>query len=412
MSDEEPEQIVIGRETFIRGPYESCPACGAKDGLGLLSVYHRRYAKRCRECLHDEVRDLPDLDKKVIYLDQHAVSHLAKALHPDSREKYKPGNPATQDGFWREAFAKLDRLHMLQLAVCPESTVHRTESLLNSRLTESLKTLYEHLAGEVQFHSPDEIKSGQIIRAFGAQLQGEPPTYGDAREVLRGRLNAWLDTLRIGVDMGWTETERKEARRLRDRRNRQMQTFHDAIAGEGDGRDYDGYFERETTGAEGFLHSYTMRIMLTRCLERNSVPRIEWSEGIATFAASNELRAIPVLQIWAALLAAYAVEISTGRGARPTPGLYFDLIGISSFLPYCDAFFVDRECKRWLDEAQSQGKIDWPTRVFTIDRSAEFLEYLEEIESDAPAEHHDLVETVYGADRLKPFWELYEWRDE
>lgn len=337
---------------------------------------------------------------------------MTKALHPDSRAKYEPGNPATQDGFWREAFAKLDRLHKLQLAVCPASTVHRSESLLDSRLTESLRTLYEHLAGEVEFHSPDEIRPAQIVTAFEAHITGESPAYGERDQALRGRIDEWLDTLRISVDMGWTETERTDARRLRDRRNHQMQSFYEAIAGEPEARDFDGYLERETTGAEGFLASYTMRIMLTRCLERNGVRQEEWEEEVANFAGSDELRGIPVLQIWAALLAAYAVEISTGRGGRPTPGLYFDLIGISSFLPYCDAIFIDRECSRWLSVAQSHGQIDWPTHVFTIDSREAFLAYLDEIESGAPAGHHELVEAVYGAERLEPFWALYEWRDE
>jgi hypothetical protein len=412
MSEQEPEQIVIGPATLIRGPYEPCPACGAEDALGLLGVYRRRYVKRCRECLADEARDLPELDKRVIYLDQHAISHLSKALHPDSRKKYEPGNPATQDGFWREVFARLDRLHKLQLAVCPESTVHRTESLLDSRLTESLKVLYEHLAGEIEFHSPDGINAAQIVTAFEAQIKRESPSHGDRSQAMRGLINQWLDTLRISVDMGWTETERTTARALRDRRNRQMQSFYDTIAGEEEVQAYHDYFERETTGAEGFLTSYTMQIGLTRCLERNGVPHEEWKERVAKFAGSDELRGIPILQIWAALLAAYTVEISTGRGARPAPGLYFDLIGISSFLPYCDAIFIDRECNRWLEAAQSLGKIDWPTRVFTIDRRDAFLGYLDEIESDATAGHHDLVETVYGAERLKPFWALYEWRDE
>jgi hypothetical protein len=141
LNDQDPEHITVGPTTFIHGPYERCPACGAEDGLGLPGVYGRRYAKCCKQCLQDQLNDLPKLDKRIIYLDQHAVSHLAKALHPESREKYRPGNPATQDGFWPEAFAKLDHLHKLQLAACLESAVHRTESLLDGRLTESLQTL-------------------------------------------------------------------------------------------------------------------------------------------------------------------------------------------------------------------------------------------------------------------------------
>jgi hypothetical protein len=145
MSDAPSESFRFDPRDLITGPFEDCPECNAPGELGLLMVTGRGYVKRCRRCRSDRSFELPALNNRVIYLDQHAISHLAKSIHPDFRDQYAPGNPRTQDGFWPDLFARLDRLSKLQLAVCPESTLQRQESLLDDRLASLLRTMYEHL---------------------------------------------------------------------------------------------------------------------------------------------------------------------------------------------------------------------------------------------------------------------------
>lgn len=62
--------------------------------------------------------------KKVIYLDQFAISEMVKAL--DTRSKAH----ARVNPFWQQVFEALERVCKLQLVVCPWSEsrpVHRTD---------------------------------------------------------------------------------------------------------------------------------------------------------------------------------------------------------------------------------------------------------------------------------------------
>jgi hypothetical protein len=114
-------EFVFDPRVFIRPPYITCPNCGAEVQFGVLMIGWG-YTRRCRECWFTERYDLPEIRKRVIYLDQMAISDMMKALNPAC--------PAYErvDPFWRELFEKLDVLKKLQVIVCPDSATHRAES--------------------------------------------------------------------------------------------------------------------------------------------------------------------------------------------------------------------------------------------------------------------------------------------
>src|SRR6476620_7774230 len=96
------------------------------------------------------VFDPPHL-KKVIYVDQFAVSEMVKAI--DTRSK----KHSHVEPFWRQVFEALERVCKLQLVVCPWSHLHRNESLV-SEMFEQLKRMYEYLANGVGFLRPAGIE--------------------------------------------------------------------------------------------------------------------------------------------------------------------------------------------------------------------------------------------------------------
>lgn len=63
---------------FEHGPWKDCMACGGKSSLGILMVAGNRLQRRCKTCRHAETEHLPQLDKRVIYLDQNAMSETYK----------------------------------------------------------------------------------------------------------------------------------------------------------------------------------------------------------------------------------------------------------------------------------------------------------------------------------------------
>src|SRR5689334_16446537 len=93
--------------------------------------------------------------KKVIYVDQFAISEMVKAI--DTRSTAH----ARVDPFWRRAFEALDRACKLQLIVCPWSPFHHDESLV-SEMFESLKRMYEYLSNGVGFVRPGDIELLQL----------------------------------------------------------------------------------------------------------------------------------------------------------------------------------------------------------------------------------------------------------
>lgn len=121
----EKHTIKIDPKIFIDEPYIACPKC-KKINFGVLIMTSSRdgYTRRCKECWHTQHFPLPKLEKKVLYLDQFAISHLMMALNS------KLGKKDKIEKFWLTFFEKLEKVHRLQLLECPDSTFHQTESQL------------------------------------------------------------------------------------------------------------------------------------------------------------------------------------------------------------------------------------------------------------------------------------------
>ncbi len=147
-------EFVFDPRVFIRPPYITCPNCAAEEQFGVLMIGWG-YTRRCRECWFTERYDLPEIRKKVIYLDQMAISEMMKALNPAS--------PAYErvDPFWRDLFEKLDVLKKFQAIVCPDSATHRAESAVAPD-PEALRRMYELLAFGISFNDGPSIRNAQV----------------------------------------------------------------------------------------------------------------------------------------------------------------------------------------------------------------------------------------------------------
>lgn len=89
-----------------------CPKCQTQRSFGNVNVMGNLLLQGCQVCGYDRQRPLPELRKKVIYLDQ-VVFSLA----------YRGGQFAVAEGAKR-----LARLSRLQLVVAPYSSVHEDET--------------------------------------------------------------------------------------------------------------------------------------------------------------------------------------------------------------------------------------------------------------------------------------------
>ncbi len=69
-------------------PYDDCQHCGTPNGVGLVMVSRNSALRRCRSCMRDYRVELPPCPQpRSLYLDQWALSNLAKALLPETRDR-------------------------------------------------------------------------------------------------------------------------------------------------------------------------------------------------------------------------------------------------------------------------------------------------------------------------------------
>ena len=182
---------MLSLKDFIHGPYIKCPKCG-KNSFSVSIICDHHYFRRCTECYYPDPSKgekshkylLPKLNKKVIYIDQFAISNMMKFLNPATKSHRK----VKGDIFWGKLFEQLHTLCKLQLIICPDSDMHETESLL-APYYESLKRIYELLSNGISFQSHETIKLFQIIGQFSIWI-GDTKKYDlNVQDIVRKNID-------------------------------------------------------------------------------------------------------------------------------------------------------------------------------------------------------------------------------
>ena len=400
------EVIRIDPRDLITPPYDDCPACGESGELGLVTVTATGYIKRCRRCMGAQTFDLPTLaPKRVLYLDQMAISNLLKTRLPAHQHKFADDNPATQFGFWPRLLDRLERLVHLNLLVCPRSSIHDLEAAFNDRLSGGLRSFHEQLAGDIKLEHHATVKIFQLELACRGWLEGREPAPLDAGGVVRGHLDGWLDRFVVNAYFPVTPDEISKLRTERDRIDQDLQDWFRRSC-QMSSPSFDALFRRELEAyGPGLMkpdYSGSLMMRLRAQLEDHGVAPEQWRGQIDAFLQSEAPTNVHFAQIAAAMLAALAWRAARNQLSPPTRGLRADLQAISTYLPYVDAMFLDNECARVLREAPLQSRLPYTTRILSIDSQDELLDWLTEIEDQAPPGHLDLVERIYGPGWLKP----------
>ncbi len=400
------EVIRIDPRSFIGPPFEDCPACGERGELGLLMVNTDSYRKRCRRCMQDQARPLPALaPKRVLYLDQLAISNLLKTTLKEHSHKFTEDRAATQSGYWPQLLDRLERLVHLNLLVCPRSSIHELEAAFDDRLSGHLRSFHEQLAANVQFEHQLTVERFQLEMSCVAWLNSREPESLGRGEVVRGRLDAWLDRFVVNAYYPVTPDEISRLRAERDRIDGGLQGSFVRWRDEGP-REFDALFGEQVDGyGPGFVsHEYLseMKIGLRARMESHGVPPAQWSEQMNAFLRSEAPKKTHFARTVGGMLGALAWRAGRNQLAPPTRGLRADLRAISTYLPYADAMFVDNECARLLREEPLRGQLSYQTRIFSVASRDELLDWLDAVEASAPAGHAELVESVYGPSWLAP----------
>ncbi|MEK7591508.1 MAG: hypothetical protein AAB489_04875 [Patescibacteria group bacterium] len=434
---------INGDEFEIHPPFFDCPRCGKKT-FGVLHVGVRGYIRACCECpIFDApggevppVINLPKLSKKVIYLDQHAISGMAKALRPKLQRRKMEQH--VQEA-WVKLYHKLDRLRRLQLIVCPFSMHHRRESFMDDRLYKYLKALYKRLANGVEFFEPFKIQSIQVMQYARHHLDNSlSPFIDNPQTVVLGTINSWERySLSAGMqDFEWKPEGAKLMREQNEAANKNFQTIYDRW--KQGGMSIEDRIEEESKGFSTTVRKTYALLFAKNASEHYGLPldprmarQIEeemvdeehayiklvddvyrlFSEGVTIinpfllrqtidFLAGDDVRKnVPCIRIEPLLWATLARQAAATKGRKELvdPGDFNDISAIGNFLPYCDVMTVDKAWHGRLKENPAVNEVKrYHAKIVSRSNLQELRDYLDGIEHTAPAHILTKALEVYG----------------
>jgi hypothetical protein len=422
--------IRIDPRDFIMRPYLRCPKCGVEE-YGVLSVSDTRCERRCRACWYRGTVYLPEIKKKIVYVDQFAFSNIMKFLNPE----VKGHERAAAEPFWKELFEILGVVRHLQLVACPDSREHHHESL-TSPFYKALKHTYEHFSGGVGFRDAETIKIRQISDLARAWLKNERVNFDFMPEsICSGRIHAWSGRIFITVDGVLPGTVDE----LRTRRNKTRQGLQEVF--EQWQREKKPFKEVLTTEKDAYGQTLVQmyaedcrkREQMAAMMMRGQMPPLDdvlpsWAENfvanlhflfqqevgkdggnakLAEFFKSGAINEAPFNLISAAMYASLAAKAAAGQKEVPNQGTATDINIVSTLLPYCDAMFVDNKCRALLRDIPRDYALPYACKVFSPNTGADFIRYLTEIRDSVTSDHLKLVEEVYGPDPMKPQSGIY-----
>ncbi len=339
--------------------------------------------------------------------------------------------------FFLELFKQLDRLGKLQLIVCPRSSIHFNESIVDRDDYRKIRAVYDLLSRGSKFNHHQNIYRQQILDGLQAWLQGKDTfeiNLNPARAVIVGSaVTDWDDVFRVSAE--WPANEEEMANELRSSRERLRDGLKPVIARwqqDPDKKFADWYAGEIAANGEALIHcwseydqtaaavyrgelpadsfpnlNYAVRLVL-EIFHRLKMPEVQNAERLAKareFFASNIFRQIPIVSIGAAMWAGLAHRFHSGQ-KKWEASIANDITAISTHLPFCDAMFLENECANLLTSEPVKKHIIYKARIFSLQTKDKFLTYLKEIEASAALEHLEKVQEVYGKFWTLPFSKL------
>jgi len=421
---------IIDPKKFILPPYITCPKCKKSNSFGVLMIGGQRYTRRCRECWFTESYKLPELNKKIIYLDQFAISDMMKAVND------KIGKKDKVDQFYFTLFEKLEYLSSAQLIVCPDSSFHRSESLLSDY--SALKQMYEHFSGGGTFYDPATLHRFQIIEKYRAFLGNKKFIFDkEATGISSDYIHGWRPELMVSVDFKTTKKELKEMRESKLKIHQAIADVFNRWKTEKDKTIKDWFKEeglafgivtinqfkdllikqsmyaigQPTTIDEivklAISESNTLITSMINYIKSGT--QEEKIKKVVSFLVSDEMLEIPFNKISALLWASIAhASAHGGQKTPPNQGTVNDIEMISTLLPYCDAILVDNAMFALLNNGEVKKEIfKYGTKIFSKNNKQEFFDYLDEVKKNANDDHFKKVTEIYGDNWGQPCWKMY-----
>lgn len=373
--------------------------------------------RRCKNCAHKIYYDLPKLQKKVIYLDQNAISNL---FIVSSTSRSRTGN---RDAFWKKVYELSKRVFLLQQVVFPLSDIHRNETIVYND-SEGLNLAHEMLGGDVSFVDSEAVIMAQTIDFLDGFLAGEgsPSPKFDIEDAINGTKDAWISDLHITASMDFSVFA-EEVRSERDaigpaydglvkHWQERRPSFQEALRIELEGYGIENTKAMQLAASElasaierGDLDAamkatskriYKQFTILRAHAERAGISKNESALKIFEFWRWKGNHQLPSNRISSYLFAALARRISSGQRKISGNGIFNDFRAISTYGPYVDAIFLDSECANILNEEPLKTDIGLSSKAFSTRTGEQYISYLEDVESKTPEAVRAWASEIYG----------------
>jgi hypothetical protein len=401
--------------TWERGPFVTCPKCQTRESFGILAAGGDVLRKRCFKCRYAHNEILPELDKRVIYLDQFAFSELHK-IRDGSRREDK------HTAFWTELSHLINEAVLLQQIILPHSNIHHDETIV-SPFAKELRNTQEHIGGDISFVSTDEIQFTQIEAFAEAFVTGvEPNLNFDVDDILDDDRNKWLEDMRISVPFDWSSfAPETRARRTKtgeaissliDRwvaksmsfdevLDQELNSYHQSrieALREEQRRFEEGLAKLDMMALANFAQSPAFREhqFVRGLLTESGVSEDLLTAKIHEFWSWERHKEQPYGKILAYLFASLAAQFANGRKNKPSAGLMNDISVISTYAPYVDAMFIDNECAELLRHKRCKAELSYRANIFCLNSDNEFIAYLKSIISNTPVDVRNYASIIYG----------------
>jgi hypothetical protein len=388
-----------------------CPAC-RRDTFGILSAGGDHVTLRCTECRYSHSEALPEVENRVIYLDQSIFSFLFQV---QSGGRLPPGH----EEFSRELYRRIRHVVLLQQVVFPHSDVHRDETIVFHSANE-LRAAYELIGGDARLKDTRDVEEMQMWEYAQAYIeQREPALSFDVDEVLETDRNEWLPDIHIQVNANY-DMFADGIRENRARSHEGMQRLIETWAAERPtfeqllDREIRAFFNRPQAflaavqNVERATSDDPMAFfkachhpmleehqMLSSAFIRAGVPEANVGQEMLRFWNWDRNIDQPHHRISAYIFAAIGRRVVNGQ-RRVSRGMMNDIRAIATYAPYVDAMFVDKECAALLAEPRLAQDLNYKARIFSLTNGQAFLDYLAEIEAATPPDVGEQAARIYG----------------
>jgi hypothetical protein len=384
---------------------EPCPTCGVTGKYGNINVSGNILNRACNNCRQWARYPLPDIRKKIIYLDQFFLSHAF-------RDHEQP---------FIDAANRIKDMAARQLVVCPYSSVHTDEThLWRHEQQENLYKFIKQTARGYKFNEAYEIKQEQMHRSFDAfRSNSEIIQPTEDRDAFRDEIHRWDDYMWIDIRPFLGDLEAMRQGKVAaieilvdlfpDWANLRT-SFEDDVSMEARGYGkllLDQYLQMVANVGTGNLKSYmdapldTMYVESLLHCDSKTMEIDKRLKRIGAFFSSPYFTSIPNIRISCGIFAVLRKMVKNGaytnpiKARRKLAGLLYDSECISVFGPYSDAIFIDRAMKQWCEDTEAMVLEQHDTKVFSVANWDDFHSYLDSIEENYTDDVREAINWVY-----------------